>query len=510
MGFYIRKSLSFGPLRLNLSRSGLGASFGVTGARIGIKPSGSTYIQAGRGGLYYRQTLTPSAVRPDYQSPTTPSPVVGPELQEISSADATSLVDSSAGELLQELNRVKNRFDLFPITALVGVVVLGRMMVLGIEWWLCVVGLLSIVILAVCARHYDVTNGSVILSYSLSKEASDNFGALEAALKRLADCHGLWHVDAAAGTGDWKRHAGANYLNRRSKVEPLLACPPKVSCNITVPILKAKKKSFYFFPDRLLLYDSSGVGTVSYGDLQTTTGKTRFVEEDFIPGDSVQVGTTWRFVNKNGGPDRRFNNNRQLPIMLYGEVSLRSPAGLNDLFQCSVPAAGDQVASAMTLYGKNSASDAASTGITFATPPRDSRLIGAFLWVAVVFMALVMFIPVTGTSSAPTTEETPAMKQQIRENQARQSFAQSLTQRLQVKHSTLKVDAVNDELYFRFVNEGPNTARHEGLEPFVKPTFFRRFVEPNSENELCGLGFRVVSGTRDGRLTFRHPLNCSK
>jgi hypothetical protein len=95
------------------------------------------------------------------------------------------------------------------------------------------------------------------------------------------------------------------------------------------------------------LYDFSGVGTVSYGDLQTAAGIRRFIEDDFVPADSVQVGTTWRFVNKRGGPDRRFNNNRQLPIMQYGELSLRSSSGLNELFQCSVPAVGDQVASAM-------------------------------------------------------------------------------------------------------------------------------------------------------------------
>jgi hypothetical protein len=43
-----------------------------------------------------------------------------------------------------------------------------------------------------------------------------------------------------------------------------------------------------------------------------------------VPRDSTQVDTTWRFVNKNGGPDRRFNNNSQIPILQYGEVVMRT------------------------------------------------------------------------------------------------------------------------------------------------------------------------------------------
>ena len=35
MGFYIRKSISAGPFRFNLSGSGLGMSVGVKGLRIG-------------------------------------------------------------------------------------------------------------------------------------------------------------------------------------------------------------------------------------------------------------------------------------------------------------------------------------------------------------------------------------------------------------------------------------------------------------------------------------------
>jgi len=53
MGWYIRKAFSTGPVRLNLSKLGLGVSFGVKGARLGVGPRGA-YTHMGRGGLYYR------------------------------------------------------------------------------------------------------------------------------------------------------------------------------------------------------------------------------------------------------------------------------------------------------------------------------------------------------------------------------------------------------------------------------------------------------------------------
>lgn len=55
MGFYLRKSFKCGPLRINLSKSGLGASFGVKGLRYGINSKGKEYIHAGRYGLYYKK-----------------------------------------------------------------------------------------------------------------------------------------------------------------------------------------------------------------------------------------------------------------------------------------------------------------------------------------------------------------------------------------------------------------------------------------------------------------------
>ncbi len=57
MGFYLRKSFRLGPLRLNLSRSGVGLSAGVPGGRLGVSAKGHAYVHAGHGGLYYRRDL---------------------------------------------------------------------------------------------------------------------------------------------------------------------------------------------------------------------------------------------------------------------------------------------------------------------------------------------------------------------------------------------------------------------------------------------------------------------
>jgi hypothetical protein len=43
MGFYYRKSKSFGPFRINLSKSGVGYSVGGKGFRTGISGSGRKY-----------------------------------------------------------------------------------------------------------------------------------------------------------------------------------------------------------------------------------------------------------------------------------------------------------------------------------------------------------------------------------------------------------------------------------------------------------------------------------
>lgn len=57
MGWYFRKSVSLGGLRLNLSKSGVGYSTGIRGLRFGVNARGQQYVSCGLGGIYYRHNL---------------------------------------------------------------------------------------------------------------------------------------------------------------------------------------------------------------------------------------------------------------------------------------------------------------------------------------------------------------------------------------------------------------------------------------------------------------------
>src|SRR2546426_10050235 len=97
MPFYLRKSLSFGPLRFNLSNSGIGVSTGVKGFRVGAGPRGN-YIHVGRGGVYYRATIPHS--RPTPAGPSKQNEI----LKEIERGNVLEMAGEDSSGLLTELN----------------------------------------------------------------------------------------------------------------------------------------------------------------------------------------------------------------------------------------------------------------------------------------------------------------------------------------------------------------------------------------------------------------------
>ncbi len=53
------------------------------------------------------------------------------------------------------------------------------------------------------------------------------------------------------------------------------------------------------------------------------------------PKSARAPGYTWRFVNRDGGPDRRFNNNRQIPKVLYQQMGLQGTGRFQKILHIS-------------------------------------------------------------------------------------------------------------------------------------------------------------------------------
>lgn len=321
MGLSFRKSFKMGPVRLNLSRSGLGMSTGVKGFRVGVGPRGS-YVSAGRGGLYYRQSLSSGAKK----HPQPERPILASDgMQDIDSADVMQMNDEASSALLAALNKAQKRVQLFPIV-----------LVLGILSAPFIFPLIVFIPLALYARHLDVTKGTVVLNFDMDAKAKKAFEDMVTAFQSVMQSERMWHIQAEGKNADFKKSMGGAAVSvRRNAVEAAMGTPRRVSCPLQVPLLPAGRQTLYFFPDRVLVFDKKQVGAVPYETLIAEASNTRFVESEKVPEDAEVVGTTWQYVNKSGGPDRRFANNRELYIALYGELALKSSTGLNELFQTS-------------------------------------------------------------------------------------------------------------------------------------------------------------------------------
>ncbi len=357
MGFYLRKSISVGPLRFNLSKSGIGVSAGVTGLRFGVGPRGN-YVHMGRGGLYYRATL-PSSSSPR-NSPARPLSPFAPEipsgthapLEEIESADVSQIVDSSSRELLDELNRKRAKTRLWPIVAIASAVILAVGISSSWPAWL-----LALLALAGAAGTYaahtrDALEKTVVLFYDFDPDMEATYAQLHTAASQLASCVAAWHIEASGKVHDRKYHAGASDLVRRKSTSIRKAEPPYVKTNIETVAVGIGRQTLYFFPDRVLVYDRNGVGAVGYQELRIDVGATRFIESESVPRDAEVVDRAWKYVNKSGGPDKRFKDNKELPVCRYEEITLSSQTGLNEVLQLSRCGFGSGLAQAISLLGK--------------------------------------------------------------------------------------------------------------------------------------------------------------
>jgi hypothetical protein len=345
MGLYFRKSVRFGPFRVNFSGAGIGISAGIPGFRFGSGPRGN-YVQIGAHGIYYRaalpsgRSLTPKAETPVNRLPSQRDPIIPDNtlgaFETIESNEAGTITDSSSEALLGEIRDKQKLMRLFPWTLAAAFILAGGGLAYGLPAWAPLTLGLSLSIASLFVYRWDLRRKLVLLHYDLQEDFGKIYQGLHDSGSRLAGASRTWHVNATAKVLDKKYHAGASASVRRKPSVLSTDQPPFMASNVNPVAVTFSNSKFYFFPDRLLIYGKSGaVGAVAYAHLQVEPSITRFIEEEGVPRDAKVVDRTWRFVNKKGGPDKRFKNNRELPICAYGELSLKSESGVSELLMTS-------------------------------------------------------------------------------------------------------------------------------------------------------------------------------
>lgn len=359
MGLYLRKSVRVGPFRFNLSGSGIGVSCGIPGLRIGTGPRGN-YISAGAGGIYYRSAIPgnrgtrqlspPAPAAPQLLEQQPYDPTLG-AFQTIDAGVSVDLQDVSSKTLIDELNEKRERWRATPwvVIAVIATCVLLYVSEFSpLEIAIAAVVLLPTILLATLR---DAVRKTAVLLYDLDSSALLSYAELTAAFDRAGSSQRIWHVRSAASVLDRKYHAGASAVIDTHQARFQKVSPPRVRTNIEPLAIALPQRTIYLLPDRALLLDAAGFGALNYQDLQLNVERSTFVTgESTAPADAKIVEYTWRYVNKQGGPDHRFANNPQLPVIETRDVSFRSRSGLNATLKFSNAVAAEALCDALASF----------------------------------------------------------------------------------------------------------------------------------------------------------------
>jgi hypothetical protein len=203
-------------------------------------------------------------------------------------------------------------------------------------------------------KMLDRRRMTVEITYSLEGEIATLHSKFLEYFKEFASSNKVWQKLQETGVDNVKYHAGASQLISRTPVRGIYfnVLPLRfLKTNVAIPSIHLKGTALYFFPERLIVKRGRSFGAVFYQNMTITPSTVNFIETDALPGDATVVDHTWQYLNKQGGPDRRFSGNRQLPICKYSEYTFESESGLMEVITTSRQGAMDHFCAFVKLIG---------------------------------------------------------------------------------------------------------------------------------------------------------------
>ncbi len=262
-----------------------------------------TIIKVGRKGAVYQQKV--------YQAPERAHGITQEDADEYEEV----IVDRSAAEILDQINqRVKSPYySLYcGIAAVVSLFIFPPLVfILGVATFF--------------VYREDIKRKTTPLFYEFADGYSEKkFQDGIACFSNLAATKISWRLKSKVAVNDWKRNAGSNsaLIRQRSKIGH--QNPNLLKTNVEVWGVDAGSIKLYLLPDHFFVFQDGVYSAIPYSEIKASLQDLEYVEQESLPSDATVIGKTWKYVRRDGGPDQRFNNNRQLPIVRYGVVVFSS------------------------------------------------------------------------------------------------------------------------------------------------------------------------------------------
>jgi len=325
-----KKSIKSGPFRMTFSKSGISTSFGVKGARVSTGKRG-TYVTIGGNGIYYRKKILDSNSNNTKSQTVKPTIIEDVALNKIETVTADQTTDKVFKDFILEIQAKIKRPMYSNIFLISWIVILSLFNISdAMKFLFFSLGIAGFFYL----RMKDKKAKEIQVIYDFNDGMEDVYKRSMSKIENFKSTQKMWRIVASKNTSDYKKNAGANNLVNRVPIT-VDNKSSFVKSNVDIYRIKTGKEQIIFLPDRVLFIERKRVGALSYDEINTVESKTNFIESGKIPKDSNQVGTTWQYVNKNGNPDKRFKNNRKIPVMEYGQIEFTSCTGVNYFFMTS-------------------------------------------------------------------------------------------------------------------------------------------------------------------------------
>jgi len=182
---------------------------------------------------------------------------------------------------------------------------------------------------------------------------SQNF--VNEAFDDLITCHYIWdwlgsnRIDRAV-----QRTRASVAISRKRVAFAFAELPFVKSTYEALHLENANGGDLYIYPGFIIILNKQKeLGLVDLRKLKIDFKTSNFIEEDVTPDDAEIVDTTWKWVNKNGMPDRRYANNYEIDICQYGVITLSTSKGLHEAYGFSNFDKAVNFVSALTLYRDN-------------------------------------------------------------------------------------------------------------------------------------------------------------